>query len=355
MAFEVQDYLDLVRLLGEHPEWRAELRRLLLTDELLALPEMVRELIEAQRRTEEQVAALAVAQRRTEEAQRRTEERLSRTEEQLAALAEAQRRTEEALRALAEAQRRSEERLSQAEERLSRTEERLSRTEERLSRTEEQLAALAEAQRRTEERLSQTEEELRALAEAQRRTEEALRALAEAQRRTEERLTQLASETAQLREAQQRTEIRLGYLMGRALEAEYENKASAYFGTLLRQVCVVERETLRNALEAHLSPADVTDALLVDLIVSGQPRVRPEVSDVYLAIEVSAVVDVNDVKRAWRRARLLGQAGYRAIPVVAGERATPGAKTEARNTQVAVLQNGRVYLWEEALQAWLAE
>jgi hypothetical protein len=33
MAFTVQEYLDLVRLLGEHPEWRAELRRLLLSEE----------------------------------------------------------------------------------------------------------------------------------------------------------------------------------------------------------------------------------------------------------------------------------------------------------------------------------
>jgi len=37
MTFTVSDYADLVRLLNEHPEWRAELRRLLLSDELLTL------------------------------------------------------------------------------------------------------------------------------------------------------------------------------------------------------------------------------------------------------------------------------------------------------------------------------
>src|SRR5216684_4275307 len=59
MPFGFEDFHDLVRLLEEHPEWRSELRRLVLTDELLALPEQVATLTEAQKRTEEQVAALA--------------------------------------------------------------------------------------------------------------------------------------------------------------------------------------------------------------------------------------------------------------------------------------------------------
>jgi hypothetical protein len=38
MAFTVQDFHDLITLVVQHPEWRAELRRLVLTEELLALP-----------------------------------------------------------------------------------------------------------------------------------------------------------------------------------------------------------------------------------------------------------------------------------------------------------------------------
>lgn len=65
MSFTVADFRDLVQLLERQPEWRAELRRLLLTEELLSLPqtvqalaEEVRALTEAQRRTEEQLATL---------------------------------------------------------------------------------------------------------------------------------------------------------------------------------------------------------------------------------------------------------------------------------------------------------
>ena len=41
MPFTIDDFCDLVRILEEKPEWRAELRRLILTDELPALPERV--------------------------------------------------------------------------------------------------------------------------------------------------------------------------------------------------------------------------------------------------------------------------------------------------------------------------
>jgi hypothetical protein len=70
MPFAVEEFRDLVRLLEEKPEWRAELRRLVLTDELLSLPQQVaelrvhteqrfQELAEAQQRTAAQIAELA--------------------------------------------------------------------------------------------------------------------------------------------------------------------------------------------------------------------------------------------------------------------------------------------------------
>jgi phage shock protein A len=67
MAFTVQDFHDLVTLVTQHPEWRAELRRLVLTEELLALPQIVHDLVEAQQRTEQQIAQLVGAQQHTEQ------------------------------------------------------------------------------------------------------------------------------------------------------------------------------------------------------------------------------------------------------------------------------------------------
>lgn len=50
MPFQVEEFRDLIRLPEERPESRAELRRLLLTDELLTLPQLVQALTEAQER-----------------------------------------------------------------------------------------------------------------------------------------------------------------------------------------------------------------------------------------------------------------------------------------------------------------
>ncbi|MBI3914792.1 MAG: hypothetical protein HY327_11495 [Chloroflexi bacterium] len=66
MAFTVKDFADLRRVLVTHPEWRVELRQLVLTDDLLTLPAAMRELAQAQARTEQRVAELAQAQARTE-------------------------------------------------------------------------------------------------------------------------------------------------------------------------------------------------------------------------------------------------------------------------------------------------
>lgn len=71
MSFGIDDFHDLIRLLEARPEWRADLRRLMLSEELLALPEQLALLrAETERRFQElatQVTTLTVAQQRTDE------------------------------------------------------------------------------------------------------------------------------------------------------------------------------------------------------------------------------------------------------------------------------------------------
>ncbi|MEM3580973.1 MAG: chordopoxvirus fusion protein [Candidatus Bathyarchaeia archaeon] len=172
----------------------------------LELSKTVKELAEAQKRTEERVNELA-------EAQRKTEERLNSLSQRVEELAEAQKKTEERLNSLsqrveelAEAQKRTEERLNQLAEAQRRTEERVNQLAEAQRRTEERVNQLAEAQKKTEERLNSLSQRVEELAEAQKRTEERLNQLAEAQRRTEERVNQLA-------EAQKKTEETLRKLI----------------------------------------------------------------------------------------------------------------------------------------------
>ena len=56
MATEIRDIRDLLRILEENPEWRTELRRQLLTEELLNLPAQVQALTEAVAENGRQIA-----------------------------------------------------------------------------------------------------------------------------------------------------------------------------------------------------------------------------------------------------------------------------------------------------------
>jgi TolA-binding protein len=234
MPFTVSDFNDLLQLLDDHPQWRFELRQRLMSEDFEALPGLVRELAQAQQRTEQRVEELAQAQQRTEQ---------------------------------------------------------------RLTRLEELLQQLIETQRHFEQRLA----------------------------RLEQRMDKLL----------------------------YHQKAPSYFGRWLRRVKVLDANDVLDAVEERLSESQIQELLLADLFVRGRARQRPDGPPIWLAIEISAVVDREDVNRAVARAALLRAAGLPALPVVAGESTTEGADAEAAAQCVAILQNGSGELWDEALVAWL--
>jgi len=254
MAFTVNDFQDLTKLLAAHPEWRTELRRLLLTEELLALPNMVKDLVAAQQQTAQQLAELS----------------------------------------------------------------------QRVDALSQQVSALTAAQLQSERRL-----------------------------------TSLETKFDTMDAKQTRMEQSLATLKGLAFEEKYARNAPGYFGQWLRRVRVLIPGGLDAAtedlLEARLTRAEVLEVFRLDLLAKGllhrSAEISAEMSEVYIAMEVSSKVDQGDIQRAQRRAALLRKAGLLAIPVVAGESLADGADEMAATAAVAVLQDGRSWGWEEALAA----
>ncbi|NUQ38636.1 MAG: hypothetical protein HUU23_12750 [Caldilineales bacterium] len=290
--------LELVEAVEQDMRAKLAVRR----EDFEALQAIVRELAEAQKDTERNVKELTQAQKRTE----------ARVND----LIEAQKRTEARVNELAEAQK---------------------HTEARLERLETIVAELIEAQKRAEARLERLEIIVAELIEAQKRTEARVNELVEAQKLTEVRIQKLTDRVAKN--------------SGQLMEMNYRDKAYAYFGALMRNVRVISLQDLEPVLEKHLSEAEMRELLPLDLLVQGRPRrIRPQ-EDVWLAVEVSIVVDINDVRRARQRARLLRKAGLIAAPAVAGEQATSGAELAAQEDGVLLLQDGSNHYWEEALLA----
>jgi hypothetical protein len=279
MAFTVDDFHDLVRLLEAHPEWKQDLRRIVLSEELLALPGMVRDLASTQQRTEARLEELVIAQQRTE----------ARLEE----LAVAQQRTEARLEELAVAQ----------------------------QRTEARLEELVTAQQRTEAHLEE-------LVTAQQRTEAELQDVAVALKRTDNRLEELTTRVDNLESAQQRMEARLGRIVGELLEIRFRDRGASWASRIgLRKARVLPDAEWVEAVDdgvdsGRLTEAERDELVLTDAVV----RARDTDGDIWLAVEVSATVDAHDVQRAQRRGALLAQLQGRARGAVAGRLFTAGAE-----------------------------
>lgn len=91
MPFTVEDFPDLIRILKERPDWRDDLRRQVLSEELLALPSQVAEL---RVYTEQRFQELAAAQTRTEARLETLAQAQAQTEAKVSALAVVQTRVE---------------------------------------------------------------------------------------------------------------------------------------------------------------------------------------------------------------------------------------------------------------------
>jgi myosin heavy subunit len=282
MPFTVEDLEDLLAILQQHPEWRARVLEALLGQEFLALPQQMQKLIEAQQRTDEQIAVLTAA---------------------VQSLVEAQRRTEERLEQLAEAQRRTEERLEQLAEEFAKYRE---QTDARLDRLERAVEALAEAQRRTEERLEQ-------LAEAQRRTEERLEQLAEAQRRTEEAFAEYRRQTDARLDRLERGQVRLEVAFERlqrevrnlsnTIGMTVEDEAEDMVGWMLKK----RGYAIRKSVQSAIIDGEV-DVILLATAPDGQ--------ELTVVVEVKHRLGMKDVHRWAQRVqsksyqRRLREAGY---------------------------------------------
>lgn len=181
---------------------------------------------------------------------------------------------------------------------------------ERAEAMEQQLREQPAVRREDFIALSATVQEL---ADAQARTEQTLQALIAAQQAFEKRL--------------QRLETRVGRIEGRLLEIVYWERATGYFGRVLRRPRVVDLLAILDTLEARLSRDEREELLNLDLLVTGRPRPpqgMPDQPDIWLAVGISA------------------------IPAVAGQELTIVARTLAQEEAVLILQDGGVLLWEEA-------
>ncbi len=196
MPFTISEFEDLLQILQQHPEWRARLLDTLLGEEFLALPHQVQLLIQAQQRTDEQLAALAAEVRALAEEQRRLAEEFAsyrlQTDQSIRELVESQKRlaeefasyrlqTDQSIRELVESQKRLAEEFASYRLQTDQSIRELVESQKRLA--EEFVAYRAQ----TDARFAELSETVRELAEAQKKlTEEFIAYRSSTDRRLDE-------------------------------------------------------------------------------------------------------------------------------------------------------------------------
>ena len=274
------------------------------------LKNIVKDLAEAQKRTEQRIGELA-------EAQKSTEERLNSLAQRVEELAEAQRRTEGSLNQLTQRVDQLTVRVDELAEAQKRTEERLTQLTQRVDQLAERVGELAQAQKRTEQRVEE-------LAEAQKRTEERLNQLtirvdelAQAQKKTEERLNSLAQRVEELAEAQRRTEeeirklaIGLNHLRGevgglaRSFGYAFENEAFRMLPKTLKEkygIEITERFIRTEIGEHEINILGLGRRDGKEVVVVGEAKTRLERMEVFDELEDKAKA----VKEAYKDRELV--------------------------------------------------
>jgi hypothetical protein len=291
MAFAVEDFEDLVRLLDSHPEWRSRLRLALLGPEWDELARALRDLAQAQARTEARLEAVAARVEELAQAQASTELRLEAVAARVEELAQAQARTEARLEELAQAQ----------------------------ARTEARIEELVQAQAKTEARVDGLARRIEELTEA---------------------VSELATRVGHLGRGQDRLSILVATHEGELMEGKFRDRAQSIFGKYMRKPRIVHATDFdvldEGRLSGSMAPETWRELLDTDLLVQGQDVREAGRPETVFAVEVSKTIELNDVRRAVRRAEILQRYGFRALPVVGGQTIRQNAQKAADEDGVLV-------------------
>jgi len=290
MAFTVEDFEDMLRILERNPEWQERMRRAILSRELLELPErllsLVQQLIESDARNSAQIAELTRTVQRHDEAiatliqtVQRHNEILLRHDELIAELIQTVQRHDALIAELIQTVQRQGEQIAE----LTRT----------VQRHDALIAELIQTVQRHDEQIAELVQVVRELAEAQRRAE------------------------ARLERLENRLEGEIGRQSGERYEREVVASAPVFFyggqGGGLGNPMVQDqlRQWLQPLFEQGVEISHLANPFRADIIWWKGDRV--------MVVEVGIKVSRDDVKRAAARAELLRRAGVNATPAVIGE------------------------------------
>ena len=298
MVVEIRTSQDLLNLLDNNEEFRRAARRALLTDDLLELPDLVREMQQTQRLMIQQIAQLAERMDRMEERQDRMEERQDRMEDLLARVVAQQELTVERLDRMDARMDKMDARFEQVDARFEQVDARFEQVDARFEQIVAEMSIMNRRIGDIDGRVRGWELERGAVGRL---------------------LPRLAQE----------------YDVARIKAVSADSSRSAV------RVRAVWETRFVEAVEAGVDEGRITedeaDALdRTDIVARGRRRV--DRAELWFAVQASATLDNNDIERAATGAVALRKlSGDTAVAVVYGRRIAGQQRDRADELGVAVM------------------
>ncbi len=316
---------DFLHLLETSPEFRALVRSLLLSEELLQLPDLVRSLAATQERLAQQLESF---QQAVERALASVSAQQAQTATQIAALVERMAQVEQQQAATTE-------QIRQLTVSMERVEAQIEALTARMERVEAQIEALTE-------RMERVEAQIEALTARMERVEAQIEALTEQMQQMAAQIAALTERMQDFERRLERVERDLGRLKGLVLPLVVERRFGGLFRKILRRPRVLSSEELTRLVEdgadaGLLDEREAEQLLLVDLVLEGRDATDGG-EPIYVVCEISWGVGISDILRARERAALLERVARRPVrPAVLGTWLTrEGEEALADVTYVAV-------------------
>jgi uncharacterized protein YoxC len=294
----IRSFEELMEGLRANPSWQAQMRAVLLGDEVLGLPAAVAALTG---RVDDVAGQMATLTQRVDTLTQRVDDLAGRVD------------------ALTQQVDTLTQRVDDLAGRVDALTQRVDTLTQRVDDLTQQIAVLT---RRLDAFIEHIDERLSALVTAQETTEARLQGLAE-----------------QLSAVSVRADRAIGYM----LELQYRGKAHAYFQTIARRIRVLDPEELDSLLDAALEAGQIEgweaeQVRWADAVIRGRRDDQP----ILMVVEVSVAVDRDDVQRAADRAEILSRTGTLTLAVAAGDTVIPTAAPLARERSVWLVTDGRV-------------
>lgn len=170
------------------------------------------------------------------------------------------------------------------------------------------------------------------------RVEALLEQIAERQAQTAETLDRLVQRMDHFEFRMDRMDSRLGTIEGDLLELRLDKNLANWLRDWVRKPHTVDIDDLvlldEAVADGRVTRAELRQLAFLDALVRGSER--ETFSELFLAIEVSQTVNLDDVERASSRSDILRRAGYDARAFVGGYRITEEAERLAEKLNVIV-------------------